>query len=81
MHRLKCSKRARGHGGTVAENQAPPIYQGRAGGDPAHTCVLAVALFEGTGEVRLVRKKLLPQDFESRTLGSPNAARDRTRER
>lgn len=55
-----------------------PIYQGRAGGDPAHTCVLAVVLFEGTDEVRLVSKKLLPQDFESGALGSPNAVRDRT---
>lgn len=57
------------------------IYQGRAGGDPAHTCVLAVVLFEGTDEVRLVSKKLLPQDFESGTLGSPNAVRGRTTER
>ena len=38
-----------------------------------HTCVLAIELFEGTDEIRLVGKKLLPQDFEGRTLSSPNA--------
>lgn len=30
-----------------------------------HTFVLAVKLSEGTEEVRLVRKQLLPQDSES----------------
>ncbi len=39
-----------------------------------HTCVLAVELFEGTDEVRFVRKQLLPQDFEGRALCSPNTA-------
>lgn len=39
-----------------------------------HTCVLPVELFEGTEEVRFVRKQLLPQDFEGRALGSPDAA-------
>lgn len=29
-----------------------------------HTFVRAVVLFEGTEEVRFVRKQLLPQDFE-----------------
>lgn len=41
-----------------------------------HTFVLAVKLSEGTEEVRLVRKQLLPQDSESWALGSPNTADD-----
>lgn len=57
-----------------AVNQTPPDLPGTGlKATPAHTCVRAVKLFEGTDEIRLVGKKLLPQDFESRALSPPNA--------
>lgn len=43
-----------------------------------HTHIFAVELFEGTDEVRFVRKQLLSQDFEGRALGPPNTADERT---